>query len=118
MDAKLARGSALTRPYAVCTVIVAKTARISEYGRGLDASVRRDGFAPLRLDLAHDVAVAASMDGFTAVPKGLPRSDVALALQPNRQPDYASSSQSGSERVLISAPVTGWANESAAACRK
>jgi hypothetical protein len=60
VDAKLARGSALTRPYAVCTVTVPKTARIAEYGRRLDASVRRAGFAPLRLDLAHDVAVAAS----------------------------------------------------------
>jgi hypothetical protein len=60
VDAKLARGSALTRPYAVCTITVPKTARIAEYGRRLDASVRRAGFAPLRLDLAHDVAVAAS----------------------------------------------------------
>jgi hypothetical protein len=60
VDAKLARGSALTRPYAVCTVTVPKTARIAEYGRRLDASVRSAGFAPLRLDLAHDVGVAAS----------------------------------------------------------
>jgi hypothetical protein len=60
VDAKLARGNALTRPYAVCTVTVAKTARIAEYGRRLDASVRRAGFTPLRLDLAQDVAVAAS----------------------------------------------------------
>jgi hypothetical protein len=60
VDAKLARGSALTRPYAVCTVTVPKTARIAEYGRRLDAAVRRAGFAPLRLDLAHDVAFAAS----------------------------------------------------------
>jgi hypothetical protein len=59
VDAKLARGSALTRPYAVCTV-VPKTDRIAEYGRRLDASVRRAGFAPLRLDLAHDVGVAVS----------------------------------------------------------
>ena len=57
VDAKLARGSALTRPYAVCTVTVPKTARIAEYGRRLDAAVRRAGFAPLRLDLAHDVGV-------------------------------------------------------------
>ena len=57
VDAKLARGNALTRPYAVCTVTVPKTARIAEFGRRLDASVRRAGFAPLRLDLAHDVGV-------------------------------------------------------------
>ena len=37
VDAKLARGNALTRPYAVCTVTVPKTARIAEYGRRLDA---------------------------------------------------------------------------------
>ena len=60
LDAKLARGNALTRPYAVCTVTAPKTARVAEYGRRLDASVRRAGFAPLRLDLAQDVAFAAS----------------------------------------------------------
>lgn len=60
LDAKLARGNALVRPYAVCTVTAPKTERISEFGRRLDASVRRAGFAPLRLDLAQDVAFAAS----------------------------------------------------------
>lgn len=60
MDQKLARGNALVRPYAVCTVTVPKTARITEFGRRLDASIRRAGFAPLRLDLAHDVGFAAS----------------------------------------------------------
>jgi hypothetical protein len=60
MDVKLARGNALTRPYAVCTVTVPKTARISEFGRRLDASVRRAGFAPLRLDLSQDTAFAAA----------------------------------------------------------
>jgi hypothetical protein len=52
LDAKLARGSALTRPYAVCTVTVPKTARITEFGRRLDAAVRRAGYAPMRLDLS------------------------------------------------------------------
>ena len=60
VDVQLARGSCLTRPYAVCTVTVPKTVRAAEYGRRLDAAVRRAGFAPLRLDLAHDVAFAAS----------------------------------------------------------
>jgi hypothetical protein len=60
LDHKLARGNCLTRAYAVCTVTVPKTARISEYGRRLDAAVRRAGFAPLRLDLSQDVAFAAS----------------------------------------------------------
>ncbi len=66
MDAKLARGNAMTRPYAVCTVTVPKTVRVSEYGRRLDASIRRAGFAPLRLDLAQDTAFAA-----TTVPLGI-----------------------------------------------
>ena len=60
MDAKLARGHAMTRPYAVATVTVPKTARAAEYGRRLDAAIRRAGYAPLRLDLAQDVAFAAS----------------------------------------------------------
>ncbi|MBS2936971.1 PrgI family protein [Nocardioides sp. J2M5] len=60
LDAKLAHGNALVRPYAVCTVTVPKTLRITEFGRRLDASIRRAGFAPLRLDLAQDVGFAAS----------------------------------------------------------
>jgi hypothetical protein len=80
VDAKLARGSALTRPYAVCTVTVPKTARIAEYGRRLDASVRRAGFAPLRLDLAHDVAVAAS-----TVPLGVSLTHRPHLPQPSRR---------------------------------
>ena len=66
LDAKLASGHALVRPYAVATVTVPKTARIAEHGRRLDAAVRRAGFAPLRLDLAHDAGFAAS-----TVPLGL-----------------------------------------------
>ena len=61
LEAKLARGNAMTRPYAVCTVTAPKTARIGEFGRRLDASIRRAGFSPLRLDLAQDVAFAASV---------------------------------------------------------
>ncbi len=60
MDEKLAGGSAMTRPYAVCCVTVPKTLPASEFGRRLDASVRRAGFAPLRLDLAQDAGFAAS----------------------------------------------------------
>jgi hypothetical protein len=66
VDHKLARGNSLTRPYAICTVTVPKTARVAEYGRRLDAAIRRAGFAPLRLDLAHDVGFAAA-----AVPLGV-----------------------------------------------
>lgn len=60
MDTKLARGNSMTRPYAVCTVTVPKTVRVGEYGRRLDASIRGEGFAPMRLDLAQDTAFAAS----------------------------------------------------------
>ena len=60
MDAKLARGNAMTRPYAVATVTVPATARVAEVGRRLDAAIRRAGYAPTRLDLAQDAAFAAS----------------------------------------------------------
>ena len=60
LDRKLARGSSLTRPYAVATVTVPKTVAVAEFGRRLDACIRRAGFAPLRLDLSQDVAFAAS----------------------------------------------------------
>ena len=60
LDRKLARGNSLTLPYAVCTVTVPATASPIEAGRRLDASVRRAGFAPLRLDMALDAAMAAS----------------------------------------------------------
>jgi len=60
LDRKLARGSSLTEPYAVCTVTVPKTVRAAEFGRRLDAATRRAGFAPLRLDIAHDAAFAVS----------------------------------------------------------
>ncbi|USQ77794.1 SCO6880 family protein [Ornithinimicrobium cryptoxanthini] len=61
LEAKLARGNSMTVPYAVATVTVPKTVAAAEAGRRLDSSIRRAGFAPLRLDLAHDVAFAASV---------------------------------------------------------
>jgi len=60
MDAKLATGNAMTRPYAVATVTVPAVMPIAEYGRRLDGAVRRAGFAPLRLDLAQDAGFAAA----------------------------------------------------------
>lgn len=60
LEEKMARGNSMTQPYAVATVTVPKTVRAAEAGRRLDAAIRRAGFAPLRLDLAHDVAFAAS----------------------------------------------------------
>ena len=44
----------------VACVTVAKTMRVAEFGRRLDASIRRAGFAPLRLDLAQDAGFAAA----------------------------------------------------------
>jgi hypothetical protein len=41
-------------------VTVPTTARVAEFGRRLDGSIRRAGFAPLRLDLSQDLAFAAS----------------------------------------------------------
>ena len=60
LDRKLSRGNALTRPHAVATVTVPKTAAVTEHGRALDAAIRSAGFAPLRLDLSQDAAFAAS----------------------------------------------------------
>ncbi|WP_232550083.1 SCO6880 family protein [Propioniciclava soli] len=60
LDAKLAAGNSLTTPYAVCTVTVPKHFSIGDYSHQLEAAVRRAGFAPQVLDLAHDVAFAAS----------------------------------------------------------
>ncbi|MCC6496162.1 MAG: PrgI family protein [Propionibacteriaceae bacterium] len=60
LDAKLATGNALVRPYAVACVTVPRTLRIAEFGRRLDASIRRAGFAPLRLDVAQDAGFAAA----------------------------------------------------------
>lgn len=60
LDRKLARGNSMTHPYAVCTVTAPKTCRIGEFGRRLDASIRRAGFAPLRLDLSQDAGFATS----------------------------------------------------------
>ena len=60
LDAKLASGNALIRPYAVACTTVPTTMRIAEFGRRLDAAIRRAGFAPLRLDLAQDAGFAAA----------------------------------------------------------
>lgn len=60
LDAKLASGNALVRPYAVACVTVPRTLGITEFGRRLDASIRRAGFAPLRLDMAQDAGFAAA----------------------------------------------------------
>ena len=60
LDAKMASGNALVRAYAVACVTVPKTLRVAEFGRRLDASIRRAGFAPLRLDASQDAGFAAA----------------------------------------------------------
>jgi hypothetical protein len=60
LDSKVASGSALIRPYAVATVTGPDTVPAAEYGRRLDTAIRRAGFTPQRLDIAHDLAFAAS----------------------------------------------------------
>lgn len=60
IDGRLAQGHALTAPYAVATVTVPADRPVEDAGRRLDASCRRAGYTPLRLDLAHDLAFAAS----------------------------------------------------------
>lgn len=61
LDAKVARGHALTRPHAICTVTVPATAPVADHGRRLDVAVRSAGYAPLRLDLSQDAAFASAV---------------------------------------------------------
>ena len=60
LDTKLARGNCPDPPLRRVHRHRPQDRRVAEFGRRLDASVRRAGFAPLRLDLAQDVAFAAS----------------------------------------------------------
>lgn len=60
LDGKLAAGHALVRPYAVACVTVPATMNITEFGSHLDVSIRRAGFAPLRLDMSQDAGFAAA----------------------------------------------------------
>ena len=66
LDVKQAHGNSLTTPHAIATITVPKTKSAADAGRRLEAAVRRAGFAPLRMDVAHDVAFCASV-----VPMGL-----------------------------------------------
>jgi hypothetical protein len=60
LDQKVTQGYSMIRPYAIATVTVPNSMPIAEFGRRLDSSIRSAGFSPLRLDLAQDVAFAAS----------------------------------------------------------
>lgn len=55
-EAQLAMGAAMTHPYAVCSTTVPATAPIAEFGRRLDAAIRRGSMAPQRLDMSQDLA--------------------------------------------------------------
>jgi hypothetical protein len=66
VDGKLARGRSMIRPAAVASVTVPAWRPIDEHGRELEASIRRAGFTPQRLDLAADSGFVAS-----AIPLGV-----------------------------------------------
>jgi len=66
VDTKLARGRAMVLPAAVASVTVPGWWPVGEYGRQLESSIRRAGFAPQRLDLAADSGFIAS-----AIPLGV-----------------------------------------------
>lgn len=59
-DARLAYGKALVRTAIAAAVTVPSTWPVADAGRGLEASIRAAGFAPLRLDLAQDSGFAAA----------------------------------------------------------
>lgn len=59
-EAQLAMGAAMTHPYAVCSATVPNTAPIAEFGRRLDAAIRRGSMAPQRLDMSQDLAFVAA----------------------------------------------------------
>lgn len=66
VDVQLSRGRSLVRPAAVASVTVPGTWPVEQFGRDLESSIRRAGFAPLRLDLAADCGFVAS-----AIPLGI-----------------------------------------------
>ncbi len=66
VDAKLARGRAMVHPAAVASVTVPRWWPADDYGRQLESSIRRAGYAPQRLDLAADSGFIAS-----AIPLGV-----------------------------------------------
>ena len=66
VDAKLSHGRAMVRPAAVASVTVPAWWPIDEHGRDFEASIRRAGYTPQRLDLAADSGFIAS-----AIPLGV-----------------------------------------------
>lgn len=60
VEVQLALGATLSHPYALCCVTVPGTAPVAEFGRRLDAAIRRGGMAPQRLDMAQDLAFVAA----------------------------------------------------------
>lgn len=61
LDQQLATGHALIQPYAIATITTpSRTVDDTDPAGRLDQSIRRAGYHPQRLDLAHDTAFAAS----------------------------------------------------------
>lgn len=56
VEVQLAMGATMSHPYALCCTTVPATAPIGEFGRRLEASIRRGGMAPQRLDMSQDLA--------------------------------------------------------------
>ncbi len=59
-ETQLALGAAMSHPYAVCATTIPASAPVAEYGRRLDAAIRRGGMAPQRLDMSQDLAFTAA----------------------------------------------------------
>ena len=110
IDGRLARGHALTSPYAVATVTVPADQPVEDAARRLDASRPPGGLPPLRLDLAHDVAFAAS----TRAARPHPAPPMTRAHQGWREAALSWSSRGLSEPrrdrgwAAASAPVSRW----------
>lgn len=60
-DRQLVQGATLVRPYGIAVSTSPNTHAVGEVGRRLDASIRRAGFTPLRLDLAQALGFAAGV---------------------------------------------------------
>lgn len=60
VEVQLALGATMSHPYALCSTTVPSSAPIGEFGRRLDAAIRRGGMAPQRLDMAQDLAFVAA----------------------------------------------------------
>ncbi len=56
VEVQLAMGATMSHPYALCSTTIPATAPVAEFGRRLEAAIRRGGMAPQRLDMSQDLA--------------------------------------------------------------